>query len=529
MTSQSFTQKLNVRMALIVAVIGIFLSFTGSVVVFSLALQKQETLSYRLVNQLADSAAKTATIAVYVEDDELAREITNGLLLNDLVSGVRINTTYSVLATTVSREPATDAIVHTLYHPFISNEKMGELELYPDAAFIKELALQEAKGSAMQILLVSFFITLAIAITLQYTLSGPLIKLKHAFDKVDPSSPDTLEKINIDYSRRDELGYLIDQINGLIRAVRSNFLAERQLRVHTEKLEQQQRLLFDRASIGIALISTKKGILIENQKFNSIVGNNFSIKDFIEMFDDSETVTNVVTSLKSSTEVKPISLDLSYQSDGLRRWVHCLFAAVSDQRVVSREKDDVLFEVIVNDITDRKEREAEVRYQAQHDALTGLYNRLGGEVRFQYLLNDNDPTNAKVFMMIDLDRFKPINDTYGHDAGDLVLVKVSNRIKVLFNDSSDVCCRWGGDEFVVGFKRESLPLSSLETLCNTLLHSLEEPVEITHDKRVTLSASIGVVVADDSSKALDYWLAKADDCMYQVKNHGRSNYEIGVG
>ncbi|MDC8829927.1 sensor domain-containing diguanylate cyclase [Alteromonas gilva] len=525
-TFQPFTQKLNVRMALVVALIGIFLSVAGSIVVFSLALKKQEALSYRLVNQLAASAARTAAIAVYVEDEELASEITSGLVLNDLVGNVRINTTYSVLATSLSSEPSTTPIVRMLYHPFISNEKMGELELYPDAAFIRELALQEAKGSALQILLVSFFITLAIAGTLQYTLSGPLVKLKNAFENVDPSSPDKLEKINIDYARQDELGFLIEQINGLIRAVRSNFLAERKLRVHTEKLEQQLRLLFDKASVGIALISTKKGILIENPKFNSIVGSNFSIKDFIEMFDDAETVASVITSLKSSTDIKPVSLDLSYQSAGERRWVHCLFAAVSDQRVVLRDEDDVLFEVIVNDITERKEREAEVRYQAQHDALTGLYNRLGGEVRFQYLLDDTETNNVKVFMMIDLDRFKPINDTYGHDAGDLVLTEVSQRIKLLFNDPSDVCCRWGGDEFVVGFKRPYLPHSSLSTLCNTLLHSIEEPIMIAHDTSVTLSASIGVVVAEDASKSLDYWLAKADESMYQVKSHGRANYDI---
>ena len=529
MNKRPFTQKLNVRLAIIVAVIGVILSLSGSLLVFRLALDKQESISYRLVDQLAASAVKTAAIAAYVDDEELANEIINGLVISDMVSGARIYAAGAVLATNLTNTeelPLVTPIERELFHPFNEGELIGELDLFPDTAFIREMALQEAQASAIQIILVSFLITIIIAGTLQYTLSMPLIKLKQAFETVDPTNPENLKKLDIDYKRQDELGYLIEQINGLIRAVRANFLAERKLRVHTEKLEQQLRLLFEKASIGVALISTHKGILIENPKFNHIVGTNSSLSDFIEMFDDPESVSSVIASLKASLHSKPIGLDLSYQVDGSRRWVHCLFATVSDQRVVAREEDDVLFEVIINDITDRKEREAEVRYQAQHDALTGLYNRLGGEKRLEYLLRETTADYSCVFLLVDLDKFKPINDTYGHDAGDVVLVECSHRIKTLFNGPSDVCCRWGGDEFVIGFKREELPYSSLNTLCNTLLHSLEEPIEVSPDLQVSISASIGVTLVDESDSRVEHWIAKADKAMYEVKSQGRANYLI---
>lgn len=529
MNKRPFTQKLNVRLAIIVAVIGVILSLSGSLLVFRLALDKQESISYRLVDQLAASAVKTAAIAAYVDDEELANEIINGLVISDMVSGARIYAAGAVLATNLTNTeelPLVTPIERELFHPFNEGELIGELDLFPDTAFIRDMALQEAQASAIQIILVSFLITIIITGTLQYTLSMPLIKLKQAFETVDPTSPENLKKLDIDYKRQDELGYLIEQINGLIRAVRANFLAERKLRVHTEKLEQQLRLLFEKASIGVALISTHKGILIENPKFNHIVGTNSSLSDFIEMFDDPESVSSVIASLKASLHSKPIGLDLSYQVDGSRRWVHCLFATVSDQRVVAREEDDVLFEVIINDITDRKEREAEVRYQAQHDALTGLYNRLGGEKRLEYLLRETTADYSCVFLLVDLDKFKPINDTYGHDAGDVVLVECSHRIKTLFNGPSDVCCRWGGDEFVIGFKREELPYSSLNTLCNTLLHSLEEPIEVSPDLQVSISASIGVTLVDESDSRVEHWIAKADKAMYEVKSQGRANYLI---
>ena len=526
MNMRPFSQKINVRVALIVAVIGVFLSLSGSLVVFGLALEKQESLSYRLIEQLAASASKASVAAVYVDDEELANEIINGLIINDLVSAARIHSGLTVLASNIQKDIDSGSITRDLPHPFIEDEPIGKLELIPDTRFIEQIALQEAQYSALQILLVSFVITVVIASTLQFTLSRPLLKLKEAFETVDPSSPENLQKLDIDYARPDELGYLIEQINGLIRAVRANFLAERKLRVHTEKLEQQLRLLFEKASVGVALISTKKGILIENPKFNNIVGTRSSLGDFIEIFDDSESVANVIASLKASLNSKPIALDLSYEVDGERRWVHCLFATVTDQRVVARDDDDVLFEVIVNDITERKEREAEVRYQAQHDALTGLYNRLGGEVRLQYLLNQSEPDVTRVFLLVDLDKFKPINDDYGHDAGDVVLVEISHRIKTLFNEPTDVCCRWGGDEFVIGFQREGLPRSSLATLCNTLLHSLEEPIVIGCDVKVSVSASIGVVVVTNEGKDVDYWLGAADKAMYEVKKQGRANYLI---
>lgn len=526
MSTRPFTQKMNVRVAIIVAIIGVFLSLSGSVLVFSLALEKQEKFSYRLVDQLAASAVKTATIAAYVDDDELANEIINGLIINDLVSAAKIKSGDRLLASNLLTQADVKPINVQLKHPFDEQEVIGELDLFPDEQFIRDMALKEAQASAIQIIVVSFLITIAIAGALQYILSRPLIQLKQAFESVDPSSPEKLEKLRINYKRQDELGYLIKQINGLIRAVRANFLAERKLRVRTEKLEQQLRLLFDKASIGIALISTHKGILIENPRFSHIVGTRTSLTDFVELFDDPESVTDIITTLKSGFDSTPVGLDLSYQIDGNRRWVHCLFATVTEQRASTREDGDVLFEVIVNDVTDRKEREAEVRYQAQHDPLTGLYNRLGGEKYLQSLLAGSTSNVTRVFLLVDLDKFKPINDAYGHEVGDMVLVECSRRIRCLFNEPTDVCCRWGGDEFVIGFKRKGLEHASLIILCDTLLQSLEAPIDAGDDTKVTISASIGVAEVSEEDRDVEYWIAQADKAMYEVKSQGRANYTI---
>ena len=129
-------------------------------------------------------------------------------------------------------------------------------------------------------------------------------------------------------------------------------------------------------------------------------------------------------------------------------------------------------------------------------------------------------------MLLDLDNFKPINDSYVHDAGDVVLQETAQRIKRLFNDDDDVCCRWGGDEFVVGFQRDVLLPSALETLCNTLLHGIEMPIPLTNTQHCAISASIGVAVAYSPTQSLEALLNEADEAMYQVKREGRSNYMI---
>ena len=250
------------------------------------------------------------------------------------------------------------------------------------------------------------------------------------------------------------------------------------------------------------------------------------ICNFVNMFDNPEVVSEAIHELRTTQKSSPITIDLSYQnSEQQTRWVNCLFALVIDQRSTERN-DDMLIEVILNDVTERKEKEAKAKYLAQHDALTGLLNRHGGEIKLQTLLKSITNKTMTAVMLIDLDNFKPINDSYGHDAGDVVLQETAQRIKRLFNDDDDVCCRWGGDEFVVGFRRDVLLPSALETLCNTLLHGIEMPITLTNTQHCAISASIGVAVAYSPTQSLEALLNEADEAMYQVKREGRSNYMI---
>jgi diguanylate cyclase (GGDEF)-like protein len=124
-------------------------------------------------------------------------------------------------------------------------------------------------------------------------------------------------------------------------------------------------------------------------------------------------------------------------------------------------------------------------------------------------------------MMIDLDKFKPVNDTYGHEAGDKVLIATAKRLKAHFNLATDLCIRWGGDEFIVARQLTNFDQELMLEQANNILAEIEQPIHISNNMQCQVGASIGIVVAPKDAKVLHELMVKADDMMYQVKASGR--------
>ena len=130
-------------------------------------------------------------------------------------------------------------------------------------------------------------------------------------------------------------------------------------------------------------------------------------------------------------------------------------------------------------------------------------------------------------MMVDLDNFKPINDTYGHEAGDKVLQATAKRITTRFSPDTNVCIRWGGDEFVIAFQvAEAADNNAIKQQAEAFLEELQQPIPIQADVSCTVSASIGLVIAPEHGNVLHELLVNADNTMYKVKEHGRSRVEL---
>jgi diguanylate cyclase (GGDEF)-like protein len=165
-------------------------------------------------------------------------------------------------------------------------------------------------------------------------------------------------------------------------------------------------------------------------------------------------------------------------------------------------------------------RTGELRHQALHDALTGLPNRLLALDRAgQMLARAARAKRPMAALFIDLDGFKYVNDTFGHAAGDELLRAVAARLKTLLRDG-DTAARFGGDEFVVLLEPGDLDAGP-ELVAERMLELLRRPYEIrrTHGRRLSLTASIGIALADEGTA--EQVLHAADLALYRAKSGGR--------
>ncbi|MCX7206422.1 MAG: EAL domain-containing protein [Proteobacteria bacterium] len=177
---------------------------------------------------------------------------------------------------------------------------------------------------------------------------------------------------------------------------------------------------------------------------------------------------------------------------------------------------------VFSDYTNRKEAEQRLFYLANHDPLTGLYNRMALQEQLSAaVLRANERQFAVLF--IDLDRFKTINDTLGHEVGDALLVIVANRLQSVLNEG-DVLARIGGDEFTILLENMAC-LDLVGQVAEKLRQSLIQPCLI-NGQELFVSCSIGISVYPCDGKTPAALLKNADVAMYRAKETGKNNVQF---
>ncbi len=174
--------------------------------------------------------------------------------------------------------------------------------------------------------------------------------------------------------------------------------------------------------------------------------------------------------------------------------------------------------VIAHDISERSRFEAELAYQARHDQLTGLPNRFAAMEHLEQLLAESQDFSL---LFIDIDGFKSVNDTQGHEAGDAVLTEIARRLSRRTR-ATEFVARLGGDEFIV-VQANGIHIDNAMMLGRRLIHEIELPYDSLHGI-FALSASIGVVRSDPEMTALTA-LRQADTALYLAKERGRGRVE----
>ena len=171
---------------------------------------------------------------------------------------------------------------------------------------------------------------------------------------------------------------------------------------------------------------------------------------------------------------------------------------------------------IYNDITEIKQVESKLQYLSTHDPLTGLPNRILFFDRLSHAITLSRRSNHNLaILFLDLDGFKEINDTHGHQVGDLLLQIIAMRIKDIFSRDSDTIARFGGDEFVIMLENPG-DLDSIHQLGRKVLDSISLPIKI-ENLELQVLASIGISIFPDDGETVDVLIEKADKAMYHAK------------
>lgn len=198
---------------------------------------------------------------------------------------------------------------------------------------------------------------------------------------------------------------------------------------------------------------------------------------------------------------------------------------VTDQ--VSNESKMVsLIDELKKDYNEIKKEDAKNKQLAVYDKLTGLLNRNSLESGLINVINTKmEDTNIIAMLFLDLDGFKNVNDTYGHDIGDILLKEVSERFKINTR-KKDIVARFGGDEFII-ILTENSTSGQVSKVAEKLVRIISEPYLI-NKEIIKISVSIGISLYPNDSSTIDNLIKKADIAMYSAKDAGKNCFRFFI-
>lgn len=384
----------------------------------------------------------------------------------------------------------------------------------------RDSALVTTMSLAAQAAVVAFLVLFLV----YWMMTRPLSSLSKRLHNITPGDGNRLHQPH--QHKSDEIGLLVNDINALLGTVEKMLKEERQLRYRVESLEHRFRGIFEDSSAGIFLVREDYSLVTANPAFFKLTGKYASLDDVnaeSNIINDTFLEPDQARSLIKLAIVsqRPCSADLKIstpESDAVR-WGHCIFSPAGE------DKQNPVVEGVMYDITQRKLAEEHTRELAEKDSLTGLANRQAAEFALKELTHNALHTGAGfVVMLIDLDRFKFVNDTYGHDAGDWVLKVIADRLHRRVR-SSDIVARLGGDEFLV-ILTQTDNRDKVKQLAEKLLDDQQQPLEIQPGFYETVGMSIGIAFYDRKDDNEMSIRKHADQAMYAVKRKGKNGYAI---
>ena len=295
------------------------------------------------------------------------------------------------------------------------------------------------------------------------------------------------------------------------RDVTARFAAEAALR----ESELRYRLLFEQNAAGVCVTEASGEIVDCNLTFSTMLG--YPRQELIgrnagELYVRTAERADILSLLRDSTTLNSVEVEL-LKKDGQSIWVLTNITLAGDS-----------IHTTVVDISDRKRAEEQIEFHAYHDVLTHLPNRKLFTDRLTHSLSRaRRSSKSLAVMFVDLDHFKSINDTLGHEAGDELLLEMAHRLRANVRDD-DTVARLGGDEFTIILAELRHPEDAV-SVAEKLIKAVEQPLTIAGTS-IEVSASIGIALFPDDGSDAESLLRNADSAMYRAKEAGRNTYQL---
>ncbi|MEA3300747.1 MAG: diguanylate cyclase [Pseudomonadota bacterium] len=478
---------------------------------------RQESASqHRQLEGLVNTVEHTAAIASFLGDDQLAGEILDGLSNNATVSGALIRAGEQVLASRGDLGGEETGIIRRpLMSPFNRDEQVGEVVLASNQGVIREQVKAATLLASTLLLLLVIALGLCVIAVVVRMITRPITTISNRLHGLKVELGQKLDIPN--GNEQDEVGRLVRDVNAMIDYLVNLLNSEKALRREKELNERKFRAIFENAQSAI-FVTDSQGVLLSSNPA------------FLRLFDVSPQQLGgpnppLLFDLVGD-QAGPLQARLRQCLDNNRgttvevtlgqpgRWLELIMNPGGEGTV----------QVIANDITAFKHATSKAEQKACTDALTGLGNRLGFEQRIHNLLDGDARGEPFALIYLDLDRFKEVNDSHGHQAGDAVLIKVGEILRALAR-KSDFIARLGGDEFVLlleGVDREDV----CTRLATEFLAVLDQPLALNDTLSVSVGASIGIAFGETGAVSAEAIIAQADEAMYRAKEQGRHRYCI---
>lgn len=467
------------------------------------------------LEQLVATVESTTQIACYLNDQTLARQVVTGLMKTDGVGGVRIMSGAGVLYESMRPGLARHRkrlaeINRAITSPFDSSRQVGSMTVYLSAAQLRAHAWTYTRFILLILAGEVAAVSGGVALTVFLVVTRPIKGISDELHRLRLQTGPTLRVPA--GNERDEIGRLVADVNALIVSLNELVAAERSLRIQHEVFERQMRLVLEKTELGICIMDEQGVLQSWNPAFLRLLA-----RPSLEV-ETARTLQHVLAPhaaqiaemiIRCRSLGKPCEADLEVwrKEQATVSWIDLSLNPIGPQLLLG----------VIDDVTERRRSVAAAQQLAMSDPLTGLLNRRGLEGAIARALTTGYAPGALAMLAIDLDHFKEVNDSLGHEAGDKVLYHVGRTIAAAVR-RSDLVGRLGGDEFLAVLVDVGQPEQALQ-IAEDILRRLETPLDV-QGTTVRIGASIGIAFStgnEDSPAAL---LRRADAAMYASKQAG---------